>query len=446
MTELCIAEDIKTTELAKIDVSNPIALFKPNGCDPIIDAIEKEVDRLLPTLDISTEKGQRAVNSLARKIGSSKVLVDECGKKLTAEQKAFISGIDAERKRMRDKLDGLTKKVKAPLIEWEAKQQARKDAHETALINVRTISLLPGQHPRIVPSEEIRERIEDLKPFRQRDWEEFSTRAGREIGEAEKLLDDELRLAEFREAEELLRHQEQVKADIQRRKDREAQIQREATEKAEREAKRQADELAAKVKADSDAAEAARLKAIADAEAAEKRARDAEERREKERKSQHLDVIKVISNYGRPDGAWQVTDLEFAIKRIAEIYARDWEEFAEDARVAYDSAKECLEANLADLRAFEKQQEEDAKAEAERRTKAAADAAIEAERKRVSAEEKKRADAEAERMANSIHRWMIESEIVEDLAMTFGSIDLDVIREVVNLISQGEIRHVTINY
>ena len=68
-----------------------------------------------------------------------------------------------------------------------------------------------------------------------------------------------------------------------------------------------------------------------------------------------------------------------AIKRIDPRFTpRDWEEFAVKTReLPMIPQKECLEANLADLRAVrETTAEEDAKAEAER-SKRQADAAIE---------------------------------------------------------------------
>ena len=199
MTEHCIAEDIETksTEIEKktsTDVGllgpvNAIEAFSFKGCDPFIEKIRTLVADKKKSMDISTEKGRREANSFAREIGASKAFLDEAGKKLKAEYQTAITPIDGERKRMRDIVDSIRDDYLAPLIEWEEKQQARKEAHEYALTNVRLIALLPGQHPRSTTSEEIRERIEDLKPFRQRDWEEFSTRAGREIGRRREVVE-----------------------------------------------------------------------------------------------------------------------------------------------------------------------------------------------------------------------------------------------------------------
>src|ERR1035441_8205412 len=54
-------------------------LFVPNGLDKIIALIRKEVEQFQP--DISTEKGRKAIASLARKVASSKARLEDYGKR-----------------------------------------------------------------------------------------------------------------------------------------------------------------------------------------------------------------------------------------------------------------------------------------------------------------------------------------------------------------------------
>ena len=85
--------------------------------------IEEEIANHVP--DISTESGRKEIKSLAYKISRTKTGLDDAGAKLTADQKSLIDGVNSERKEMRDTLDGMRDKVKAPLVKWEADEDTR---------------------------------------------------------------------------------------------------------------------------------------------------------------------------------------------------------------------------------------------------------------------------------------------------------------------------------
>jgi hypothetical protein len=75
--------------------------------------------------DISTAKGRKECTSTAYKIAQIKSTIDNAGKELVDELKAKPKLIDAERKKIRDKLDAIKDKVRLPLTLWEQKEEER---------------------------------------------------------------------------------------------------------------------------------------------------------------------------------------------------------------------------------------------------------------------------------------------------------------------------------
>ncbi len=78
------------TAVVSIDTLNqlPVAqIFSKGGIQPILDAIEAEVSNQVP--DLSTDKGRKAIASLARKVASSKIVLDKMGKKLADDLNAL---------------------------------------------------------------------------------------------------------------------------------------------------------------------------------------------------------------------------------------------------------------------------------------------------------------------------------------------------------------------
>lgn len=454
MNELCIVEDAKSESmgLARIDLTNSIELFKPNGCDPIIEYIRKEVDSFIPTIDISTADGQRKVNSFARKIGASKTAVDDAGKKLVADQKAALAAIDSERKRLRDELDLQRNKVLAPLRKWQDEDEKRKEGHEAALLEIhriKTFAVAPIQKP---SSEAILAKIAELEPYRTRAWEEFGVRAERDIETTDLTLRIALSDAEKREAADAAAEQERIAQEIQARKDREAKIARDAAEKAEQEAKRKADELAAKVRAEQEAAEQARINAVREAEEAAERAKQAEIQKETWRVNRHKGKLESISYLGEPD-SFEGADSE-SIKSMLRSLDRDestpyyWEEFAELAKSTYDSVRTNLKDAMKLASANEAIKASNDLLAVERRAKEAADVAVETERKRVANQKAKDDAAAAKLAANKRHREKVEREACNAIKEAMSSCirDESEAGAVLRFIRQGKVPHVTINY
>ena len=93
------------------------------GMDDTLSALRKAV--LAVPVDITTVKGRDLVKSNAHSVSRFKVAFDNMGKELTADKKAEIKAVDAERKRLRDTLDALKIEVRQPVTEFEEAEKVR---------------------------------------------------------------------------------------------------------------------------------------------------------------------------------------------------------------------------------------------------------------------------------------------------------------------------------
>jgi len=114
-----MSEDLLTTAPA----SALAAFAEPNGLDPFIDAVKKIVSEFKH--DLSTGVGRKKTASLAAKVSSFKVSMDEMGKSLTEDWKNKSKVVDQVRKKMREELDAVRDEARRPLTEWEDKEKAR---------------------------------------------------------------------------------------------------------------------------------------------------------------------------------------------------------------------------------------------------------------------------------------------------------------------------------
>jgi len=138
-----------TTELALITEGGTdiVAMFKDGGAqiDPILARIEAEVRSHAP--DLTTDKGRKAIASLAYKVSQSKTALDNAGKKLTEDQKQAIAAVDAARKKIRDRLDALRDEARKPLTDWEAAEEARAERFKQTLDELRNHGMTGFETP-----------------------------------------------------------------------------------------------------------------------------------------------------------------------------------------------------------------------------------------------------------------------------------------------------------
>ena len=128
-------------EIAILDKDYEIAAVYNGGIAGILEDIT--IEAAATVFDMETVGGRAGAASMAHKVSKSKVALDNLGKGLVKEWKDKAKTVDAERKLVRDTLDDLRDKVRAPLTKWEADKaeaEAREilakqvlDAHEEAL-------------------------------------------------------------------------------------------------------------------------------------------------------------------------------------------------------------------------------------------------------------------------------------------------------------------------
>ena len=260
------------------------AFSTTNGTDALFDRIAEQVRSVVP--DVTTRKGREEIGSLAAKVSKSKVLIEKCGKDLVAEEKARIKLIDDDRIQFCKKMDSLRDEILAPRDTWVQAEKDRVEKHKADIEKIQDFA-----HPSILFD---MSAIRILEQIRMLDvleicslFEEFEEQAKIAKYETLEVLRTALTNREKHEAEqaelEALRQVEQVR----QQQERDAQIAREATEKAQREAeekahfeaervqreKLEAEQREARLKAEKEAAElreqALKQKAIDDAKQAE---------------------------------------------------------------------------------------------------------------------------------------------------------------------------------
>lgn len=249
-------------ELISIEAvqQNPLEVFTTaNGLDPYLAQIKAEVDAFVP--DMSTEKGRKEIASLAHKIARSKTALDNIGKDLKASVMEQPKQIDAERRRIRELLEGWQAQVRAPLTEFEEAEKARI-AEIQAKVN--EITALPEQLKEYgASSEAIAKKIEEITN------DDFDYQEVKSDADAAKFIAIQKLTALKAEVE---------KAEIETKEAEEKRIEAEKKAQEEREAQIKA-EAEAKAKAD---AEAAILKAEQDKLDAERKAKEAEEKAQRD--------------------------------------------------------------------------------------------------------------------------------------------------------------------
>jgi hypothetical protein len=305
----------KMTELALIERAlTPAVVFGAGGVDGVLNEIAARAKA--EAHDVGTAKGRAAIASLAHKVARSKTALDDMGKALAAEWKQRSAAVDAERRRIRDFLDALKDEVRAPLTEWEAREQARKDAIEARVQAIRSLSIPPSH-----TSDALAARLEEIKAILIDDT--FEDRAGDAAlakDAAMRAIDSALADARRRDAEEAARRAEQERLAEERRQ----QQEREVAERAERE------RVAAQERAEREAAEAAEREERARREEAERAKREAQAAAERAKRE-----------------AEAAAERERKAKEDAERKAREAVE-AERRRVAQEAAeREATEAKRA---------------------------------------------------------------------------------------------------
>lgn len=235
-----------------ISADNAPAIYVAGGLDKFFTAVEKEVTGEVP--DLSTAKGRARIASLAAKVSSSKVAVEKPGRDYLKKLKEMPKVIEVELAAWVKKMDTLRDTTRKPLTDWEKAEQAREDKHVDGIQSIKDLAIFE-ESPSAANVADIIAQLELVAISDT--WEEF-------LAEAAQVKDQTLAklrgiLAERTQYEaeqaELIRLRAEAEAQAQRERD--AQIVREAEERARREAEQRAQaerDAAAKREAEAKAA------------------------------------------------------------------------------------------------------------------------------------------------------------------------------------------------
>ena len=238
-----------------------VSLFKTTeAIDPIIARIRAEVMSYAP--DVTTDKGRKAIASLAYKVSTSKTALDAAGEALIEDARKQVGIVNAARKKIRDELDVLRDEVRRPLTAWETAEKLRVERIKTTLDALRNHGLTGEE-----ASEAVQTRAETIKDIEiGPDFGEYIDQATAAREATLNTLRGMYAAAKKREGQEAELAQLRAEAAARAEADR---LKREADEQAERERNAERDRLAA------EAAEAERLAQVArDREEAATRAAD----------------------------------------------------------------------------------------------------------------------------------------------------------------------------
>lgn len=365
----------------------------PEKIDEILSRIESEALSYAP--DTSTAKGRKAIASLAAKVARSKTALDGAGKSLNDDRRAAISAVDAERRKIRERLDALKDRVRKPLTQWEEAEAARVARHKSALDELNDTGRVDGLSDSGVISVVI-EEVEAIAVGP--DWEEFQDEAIAAKGRALEKFRADLAVATAREAE-----QEELARLRAAEEERKA---KEAAESAERERKE------AEERAQRDAAEAQKMRA--------------------EKASAYIGELAdgKIAGETQPYGIL-IYELEKKLPPLID----DLGEFAPPLHV---KRLEALATIKADAEAARIREEERAKAAAEAEAKAAA----QAERDRIADEVRANEQERAKREADRRHLDKIRSEIISALSSMRGKATPE---NIADALMSGKIPHTKVN-
>lgn len=122
--------------------------------------------------DVSTVKGRALIAGTAYKVARSKTYLDGLGKELVSVIKQQAAAVDAERKYIRDTLDELRDSIRKPLDEWEAIDEARKNAIKARLDRLDEVAASMLDTPSSLDA-----KVVQLNAIMDYQWEEYASQA-----------------------------------------------------------------------------------------------------------------------------------------------------------------------------------------------------------------------------------------------------------------------------
>lgn len=248
MAMAAVAAEIEAEQgqdLIEIEVSNPVKLFTDKEAfENLYSRVKEEAAKA--GSDVSTKAGRERIRATAHKISRTKAAIDKARLGLTEEWRNQIAKVNESGKEITAKFDDLRAEVRKPLTEWEDAEDARKQRCSdilTKLASAATITLVDTV-------ETVKARLDEVQAIEieAAEFDDLTEQA---------MQRQEHAVAQLQLGLSRLEQEERDRAELQRLRDAEEQRKQEEAERAERE------RIAAEEKA-------AEEKRVADAEAARK--------------------------------------------------------------------------------------------------------------------------------------------------------------------------------
>lgn len=389
------------------------AAFTKGEIDTLVTSIEVEVRKHAP--DLSSDKGRKAIASLAHKVARSKSPIDEARKSLTEGWRTKTKEVNDAWKGIETRLNNLRDEVRQPLQDWEVKDEERKVAHRARLALLQKDRT---QHTMSVA--EITTIIDEVEAIEIDDsWDEFQKMAGEAKEEGLASFRNDLSSAQIREdqaAEIAALKEQQAEQERRAEEERAAREAKEAEEAAER-AKAEAaerEEREAKEKVDREEREALER---AEKEEADRIQQEAEEEQRKSDLADDLVAHVKAAAAGTINGEVQPFGvLEYEINRKVPEYKADLGEHWTRVQASIDAAKPLLEALRAEAEAEQRAEQERIDQEREAAHQAQLKEAAEKERRRLALIEEEQEQARAQRAADDKHRERVLKRVTDAMA------------------------------
>lgn len=131
--------EIALVSLPSVPAELEQAFINDEFVDSLINKIREEASAVVG--DLNKAAGRKVYISMAAKVRSTKVMIDDAGKDLVAEMKKRPALVDASRRKVREALDELAIKVRKPVTDWEAEQERIKAEQQVQAWHVEALEM-----------------------------------------------------------------------------------------------------------------------------------------------------------------------------------------------------------------------------------------------------------------------------------------------------------------
>ncbi len=197
-TEPPSGETSQSTDIAvRVEADAGIVLIDKKAREQFYSYIKREVESFIP--DITTDKGRKAIASLAYSVSRSKTLIEKAKSDLKKDWIEKGRAVDADWRHVERELDALRDKARQPLTDWEESEERRKSICQATITRLNAAAVVAID----ATVESVHATLADLRiiPTDEDSMQEYSTMATEAKNLAIKSLSSALARLEKEEAD-----------------------------------------------------------------------------------------------------------------------------------------------------------------------------------------------------------------------------------------------------